>query len=323
MSLEGRSQYWLDAGTGSHARPDGGRQRQRCPGPFARAGASHSIDGQALWIQFDVEGNGGQPWYLALKSSGIDRVQLFYRAPEGDWVAAGSRRHQAVSDWPLPGRFPTFELSPVIGKPVRYWLRIEHERVDFATPITIQDRSSLLAIARTRTVPAGRLFRPGGPDRLGGQRNAVVFRDRNFGVYAAMWHLAAGQVAYLGVGAQHVWDHWLKWNEVATFLLPGLSSAAALWFARTVTEPARFSKALDLLVWSLIAALLSAVALDTFIASRGSFALVMVLTAWRAGGGDRVDHPGVDPGRRPPYPVDRAGLPARARHGRVSRLPRA
>ena len=91
--------------------------------------------------------------------------------------------------------------------------------------------------------------------------------------------LAAGQVAYLGVGAQHVWDHWLKWNEVATFLLPGLSSAAALWFTRTVTEPARFSKALDLLVWSLIAALLSAVALDTFIVSRGSFALVMVLTA--------------------------------------------
>ena len=103
--------------------------------------------------------------------------------------------------------------------------------------------------------------------------NAVAFRDRNFGVYAVyVGIVAAGQVAYLGVGAQHVWDHWLKWNEVATFLLPGLSSAAALWFTRTVTEPARFSKALDLLVWSLIAALLSAVALDTFIVSRGSFA---------------------------------------------------
>ncbi|HXC40536.1 MAG TPA: diguanylate cyclase, partial [Burkholderiales bacterium] len=80
------------------------------------------------------------------------------------------------------------------------------------------------------------------------------------------------------VGAEHLWDHWLKWNETATFLLPGISSAAGLWFARTITEPARFSKALDLAVWSLIAALLSAVALDTFIASRNSFGLVMVLT---------------------------------------------
>ena len=96
--------------------------------------------------------------------------------------------------------------------------------------------------------------------------------------------LAAGQLAYLGVGAQHLWDHWLKWNETATFLLPGISSAAALWFARTVTEPARFSQALDLAVWSLIAALLSAVALDTFLTSRNSFALVMVLTLRRAGG---------------------------------------
>jgi len=75
-----------------------------------------------------------------------------------------------------------------------------------------------------------------------------------------------------------LWDHWLKWNETATFLLPGISSVAALWFARTVTEPARFSKALDLAVWSLIAALLSAVALDTFLTSRATFALVMVLT---------------------------------------------
>ena len=109
--------------------------------------------------------------------------------------------------------------------------------------------------------------------------NAVAYRDRNFAAYAVyVGALAAGQVAYLGVGAQHLWDHWLKWNEVATFVLPGVSSATALWFAKTVTEPARFSKALDLAVWSLIAAVLSAVALDTFLTSRNSFALVMVLT---------------------------------------------
>jgi diguanylate cyclase (GGDEF)-like protein len=61
-------------------------------------------------------------------------------------------------------------------------------------------------------------------------------------------------------------------------VLPGISSAIGLWFARTVTEPARFSRALDLMVWALIAAVLSAVAVDTFIASRASFTLVMYLT---------------------------------------------
>jgi diguanylate cyclase (GGDEF)-like protein len=45
-----------------------------------------------------------------------------------------------------------------------------------------------------------------------------------------------------------------------------------------VTEPARFSKVLDLAVWSLIFALLSAVALDTVLTSRASLALLMGLT---------------------------------------------
>ena len=147
-------------------------------------------------------------------------------------------------------------------------------------PSRIQDRSSLFASRELEQFLLGAYFGLAALIVVVASANAVVFRDRNFGVYAVyVGIVAAGQVAYLGVGAQHVWDHWLKWNEVATFLLPGLSSAAALWFTRTVTEPARFSKALDLLVWSLIAALLSAVALDTFIVSRGSFALVMVLTA--------------------------------------------
>ena len=50
-----------------------------------------------------------------------------------------------------------------------------------------------------------------------------------------------------------------------------------MWFARTVTEPGRFSKILDLFVWLLILALLVAVALDTVVLTRASFAVVMVL----------------------------------------------
>ncbi len=279
VPLEGRSHYWIDAGT--MRTPDQMEAvSDSLPWSVREAGAGHRIDGRALWIRFDAQSSAGKPWFLALKSSGIDRVQLFYRSPEGDWVQQEAGDTKAVSDWPMPGRFPTFELSPVIGKPVRYWLRIEHERADFSTPITIQDRSSLFASRELEQFLLGAYFGLAALIVVVASANAVVFRDRNFGVYAVyVGIVAAGQVAYLGVGAQHVWDHWLKWNEVATFLLPGLSSAAALWFTRTVTEPARFSKALDLLVWSLIAALLSAVALDTFIVSRGSFALVMVLTA--------------------------------------------
>jgi diguanylate cyclase (GGDEF)-like protein len=279
VSLEGRSHYWIDPK--SERTPDQLEVAgDSLPWAVREPGATHRIDGKALWIYFEALNTAEKPWFLCLKSSGIDRVQLFYRSPEGRWVEQEAGDTKAVSDWPMRGRFPTFELSPLIGKPVPYWLRIEHERVDFATPIVIQDRSTLLASRELEQFLLGAYFGLAGLIVIVAGANAIAYRDRNFGAYAVyVGLLAAGQVAYLGIGAQHVWDHWLKWNEVAAFLLPGVSSAAALWFTRTVTEPARFSKALDLLVCSLIAALLSAVALATFIESRGSFALVMVLTA--------------------------------------------
>jgi diguanylate cyclase (GGDEF)-like protein len=240
---------------------------------------TYNIDGKALWFQFDAVIKGPQRWYVELASSGIDRAQMFYRGADGRWVVQEAGDSRPVSEWPLPGRFPTFELSPGAGLTVRYWLRIEHARVDFATPIAIYDQSSLLASREREQFLLGAYFGLAALIALVAAANAVAYRDRNFGAYAVyVACLALGQVAYLGVGAQHVWDHWLKWNEVATFVLPGISSAAALWFVRTITEPSRYSGALDLAVWSLIAALLSAVALDTFLTSRSSFALVMMLT---------------------------------------------
>lgn len=277
LSLDGRSRYWIDP-TGIRTADQVEAMASALPWSLREAGGSHDIDGKALWIQFDAVHDGGRRWFLEMASSGIDEAHLFYRGPDGRWVDQEAGDSRPVSQWPVPGRFPTFDLSPEAGKPVRYWVKVEHARVDFATPIRIYERSPLVASREREQLLLGAYFGLAALIVLVSAGNAVAYRDRNFGVYAVyVAALAAGQLAYLGVGAQHVWDEWLKWNEVATLVLPGISSAAALWFARTVTEPARYSRALDLVVWSLIAAVLSAIALDTFLASRTSFALVMAL----------------------------------------------
>ncbi|MDB5875240.1 MAG: diguanylate cyclase [Ramlibacter sp.] len=277
ISLDRRSRYWLDL-TEIRTIDQVEAAGDTVPWGLRDPGRSYDIDGKALWIQFDAVGAGAQRWFVQLASSGIDRVQFFYRGADGHWVGQEAGDTKPVSQWPLPGRFPTFELSPDAGKPVRYWLRIEHQRVDFATPIAIYDQSALLATREREQFLLGAYFGLAALIALVATANAVAYRDRSFGVYAVyVIALAAGQLAYLGVGAQHLWDQWLRWNEAATFLLPGISSAAALWFARAVTEPARYSKALDVAVWGLIAALLSAVAMDTVLMSRISFSLVMVL----------------------------------------------
>jgi len=278
ISLDRHSRYWIDP-TGFRSVDEVEARGDSLPWGLREPSRSYNIDSKALWFQFDAVMTPGQRWFVELASSGVDRAELFYRAVDGRWVEQEAGDSKAVSRWPLPGRFPTFELSPVTGQPVRYWLRIEHARVDFATPIVLYEQSALLESREREQFLLGGYFGLAALIALVAAANGLAYRDRNFGVYSVyVVALAFGQLAYLGIGGQHLWDHWLKWNEMATFLLPGISSAAALWFARTVTEPARFSKALDLAVWSLIAALLSAVALDTLLTSRTSFALVMVLT---------------------------------------------
>jgi two-component system, sensor histidine kinase LadS len=279
ISLDGRSRYWVDpAGAATADQVDAAADT--LPLATRSPGLSLDLDGKALWVQFDVAKQRGARWYVEVQSSGIDRVQMFYRNAEGRWVVQEAGDTKAVSDWPIPGRFPTFELSPVSNQPgaIRHWLRIEHARVDFATPIVLSSQAALVASREREQFLLGGYFGLALLIAAVAAANAMAYRDRNFGTYAVyVAALALGQLAYLGVGAQRLWVHWLKWNEISTFLLPGVSAAAALWFARTVTEPARFSRALDVVVWGMIAALLGAVALDTAVATRASLALLMLL----------------------------------------------
>lgn len=278
VALESQARWWIDASAGKTVDEVEAAQ-QSLPWAPRAGGQQYRIDGQALWLQFDAVVPPGPRWYLALASSGLDRAQFFYRDAGGRWVAQEAGDTRPVSQWPIPGRVPTFELSTEAGKPVRYWLRVEHARVNFAVPMTLYGQGQLLAVREREQFLLGAYMGLAVLIALVASANAMVYRDRNFAAYAVyVVVLSVGQIAYLGVGAQHLWDSWLQWNQTATFLLPGLSSAVALWFVQVVTEPARFSRALNHMVWGLIAALLLAVALDTALVSRPTFSLVLGLT---------------------------------------------
>ena len=276
--LFGRARWWMDE-TARKSVDEVEAAGDQLPWAPREPNQQYRIDGKALWLQFDavpaVEGR----WFLEVSNSGLDRGQLFYRNAKGEWVVQEAGDTRPVSQWPLPGRVPTFELGHDVNRTVRYWLRIEHARTDFAAPIEIYDQGRLLATREREQFLLGAYFGLAALVTFVAAANALVYRDRAFGAYAVyVALLAAGQIAYLGVGAQHLWDHMLRWNETATFLLPGLSSVAGLWFVHTITEPARFSRGLDLAVWLVIAALLVAVGMDTVIGSRPTFGAVMLLT---------------------------------------------
>jgi diguanylate cyclase (GGDEF)-like protein len=279
ISLDRQSRYWIDP-TGIRTVEQLEAAGDTVPWALREPGRGYRIDDMALWFQFDALNTSSDRWFVELGSSGIDSAQFFYRAPDGRWISEEAGDTRPVSDWPLPGRLPTFELAGKTAQPVRYWLRIEHARVDFAAPLLLYDRSALLGSREGEQFLLGGYFSLAALIALVAAANALVYRDRKFGAYAVyVGALAMGQVAYLGVGAQHLWTHWLRWNETAPFVLPGIAAGAALWFAQTVTEPARYSRKLDLMVWAVILALLGAVAVDAALASRLSIMLVVSLAA--------------------------------------------
>jgi diguanylate cyclase (GGDEF)-like protein len=276
--LAGQARYWVDS-RGDQTVDNLEVAADSVPWELVRPGQLWRLDGAALWIQFDAESRGGR-WYLDLDSSGIDRAQLFHRDAAGEWVMQQTGDMLPVQAWPVPGRVATFSLDGDAGRSVRYWVRIEQDRADFSAPLVVHAQSSLLMTREREQFLMGAYFGLAAMIALAALTNGLLYRDKcflSYALYVAL--LGTAQLARMGVGAQHLWPDALLWNQMAPAVLGGGAVAAALWFVKVVTEPARFSGALDLFVWALIAAVLGAVGVDAVVASRGSLGLLLALTA--------------------------------------------
>ena len=231
-----------------------------------------------LWIRFAASQLAGPPWFLEIPYSGLDRAVLYHRNRQGAWVVQEAGDSKPVPQWPLPGRFPTFALEAASDAPVTYWLSIEHARVPFSSAIQLKDDATLATTRDREQFLLGAYFGLVALVTLIALASALTWRDRNFAAYGIyVLALGVGQLANLGTGAQYVWPHWLEWNRVATFLLPALSSAAALWFVRVITEPARFSRGFDHFVQALIAVQAVVAVVDAWLVQPQTYAVIPFL----------------------------------------------
>lgn len=279
VRLEGRSLYWIDR--------DGSRQVEQLesgaepvPWRVRRRDQQDRLHGGALWIQFEATVPAHQHWYLEIGASIYDRIQLFHRDRAGAWVVQEAGTSLQVSQWAVPGRLPTFALARDDPRPVRYWLRVAEERDDFSAPLNLYREDTLQGGREQSQFLYGAYFGLAALVALASLVNGIAFRDKAYLAFALyVLLLGWGQLGRAGIGSQHVWQEWQSWNEGTVGLWPGAATAAALWFVKVVTDPARLSRALDLAVWALIAGLLAGVALDLVIGTKTSMTLVLLLVS--------------------------------------------
>ena len=296
LNLNRNALYWLD-----EKRAQNVEQVEAAAGTLPwrvrRRDSQGPVHGGALWIQFEVLVPAGQRWYVEVAAPFHDRVQLFYRDRAGNWVTQDAGTQLAVSQWAVPGRLPTFRLAENDPRPVRYWLRVEDDRSDFVAPLMLQREDALQAGREREQFVFGAYFGLATLVALAALANGLAFRDKAFLAFALyILLLEAGQMGRAGIGAQHLWPEWQVWNDTLLTLWPGAATAAALWFVAVLTDPARISRALDLGVWALIAALLAATAANVALGNRDTMSLVLSFTGpaliaiaamlvwgWRAG----------------------------------------
>ncbi len=278
VPLFGRSLYWVDRQ--AMLRVDDIEARaDSLPWKLRQREQTDRQRGGAMWLRFDATAPVGQHWYIELATSVHSHIEMFYRDAQGRWVVQEAGISVPVAQWPVPGRLPTFALAADDGRMVHYWLRVEDDRYEFAAPAALLREDALQDSREDEQFLFGSYAGIAILVIFAALANAILFRDRPFAAFALYsLLLASGQLARAGIGAQHLWQEWPVWNGAALAVGRGAAAPAALWFVKTVTEPVRLSRALDLGVWALIAALLAAVALDMTIGTAMSQRLVLALT---------------------------------------------
>ena len=278
VNLNGHAVYWLDANA-DRTVEQVDATADKLAWRVRRRDSQGQVHGGALWIMFDAAVPAGERWYLEVSASFHDKVELFFRDAAGRWVVQEAGTGTSVVDWAVPGRLPTFRLALNEARPVRYWLRVQDDRSDFVAPVMLMREDTLQQSREGEQFVFGAYFGLAALVAVAALANGLAFRDKAFMAFALyIVLLAAGQLGRVGIGAQHLWPEWQVWNDTVLGLWPGAAMAAALWFVKVLTEPARLSRALDLGVWTLIAALLGATAVHVAIGSWTSATLVLALT---------------------------------------------
>lgn len=270
--------YWLDT-TGQAAVEKVESGANRLPFLPATIGQTFLLDNAALWLRFEaVVQDPQRRWKLEVPLPGVDKTTLYYRNGQGRWVVQEAGDSLAISAWPQPGRYPVLSLSPEVGQAHTYYLRIEHGRVPFSVLPYIASDARMTTEHQSQHLLLGAYFGLAMLVTFLALINAAVYRDWGFASYAVyVAALAATLGAFTGVAGLYWWPEFPALNNYAIFLLPPATTAAALWFVRTVTSPKRFSRALDWFILGLMGLLPAIGALDAAFPTAESFALINIL----------------------------------------------
>jgi two-component system, sensor histidine kinase LadS len=280
LLLAGRSEFWIDPkGTASVSDLEMQVRAPTAEPVFrpSKEGAQYFLHNKALWMRFDAKiTDASAPWFIDVGLSTVDAVSLHWRDKQNNWVSQYAGDAVLRSEWPYPVRTPLFKLSTASNEVVTYYLRIGHQRVSFAAPITLYQENASVSMRETTQLLLGAYSGWMLIVALSACIFALIFKDRNF-VYCALYigTLWISQATYTGLAGQYFWPESTYWINYAPFFLAAMTMAAGLGFVRSTLKPWLYSQLLSLISAGLVISQIAIAIMDVVHPTIVGFQLTM------------------------------------------------
>ncbi len=267
IEIDKLSQYWVDdsgqASIEQVAATQGGVAVFKPRGHVQ----GHALPKKALWIRFDVGITDPHArWFLALVFPTLDDATLYWQGKDNHWRSLRTGTMALPhSLWPVADRFPMFPIYNEAATPTTYYLRITHERIPYSGALKIYRDTELLQERQAGQFLLGVYFGLLLLVCVVCTTMAMTTRDSSFAYYAVyILTIGLGQATFTGLAAQYLWPHWAWWTHIAKVFLPGLSSAAFLWFMHSALHLKELFPRLDTTIVAMCVAQLVVLLLYVF-----------------------------------------------------------
>lgn len=282
LSLDGAALVWIDqmgkADLNTAVAAFEGKQESKLH--LRKTGESHLLHGKAMWLQFRVQ-NLDIParWAVQLELPTTDLATMFHQREDGSWVEQKAGDAIAHSQWTNNDRYPLFTLSDNAAMPVTYYLRIEHQRTAYSAAINLYSAEEVISSRQIENLLLGIYLGVSLAVVVVCMANSLALRYPNYWRYAVyVAALALAQLAFLGLGTQYFTPDWVRWNTVASYVMPSFSVVAALWFVRSLLNPSRFAPWIDRWLLGLIIGFFCLAVFETLAPSVQGYRLSNALT---------------------------------------------
>lgn len=210
-----------------------------------------------VWLRFALPATAtAQTWYLRVPRIQLEQATLYFQNGQSGWMTLTAGENIAVSQWPVPTRLPSFELSTRADHPQTYYLKLEHrtpisERPELISPIEYISSASLVGGI------VGLMLGLFGLLTALGLISMRLNRNPQFGWFALMvFSLLLTQLVLIGFAGLRLWPHSVYLNKVMGVIVPLWTLAASTWFVVEVSYAKeafariyKISLALIVLLW--------------------------------------------------------------------------